>query len=215
MRPRIWAIARLELPLVILAGWAFAVANAAFVVFTSFAPTLLIERGRSEVQAGVLVSWASWATIGSITLSGYVLDRAGRATPWLVLATILTAATCLVLPLREPAWLWLVLWGVAVSPVVLGIMALPGEVLRAESRSTGFGLSSTMSYVGFALLPAVAGYLIDATGSTAAPLWFAGALFLSIAPTLLLFRWLQGRWTPGAETIEGAPGGSTSPAPST
>jgi MFS family permease len=115
------------------------------------------------------------------------------------------------LPLWEPAWLWIVLYGIAVAPVLLAIQALPGEVLPPASRATGFGVFYTLNYLGFATLPALAGYLLDRTGSTAAPLWFSGLLFLLIVPTLLLFRRLHGRTAPGAGKIEDAPPGSTSP----
>jgi hypothetical protein len=70
-------------------------------------------------------------------------------------------------------------------------MALPGQVLRAEQRHAGFGLFFTMNYLGFSLLPPVAGYLLDLTQSTAAPIWFGGLLYLAIVPTILLFRRLR------------------------
>jgi MFS family permease len=64
-------------------------------------------------------------------------------------------------------------------------------VLRPESRATGFGLFFTTNYVGFAVLPSVAGVLVDVTGSTAAPIWFCGAIFAAVVPLVLWFRWLQ------------------------
>ena len=48
----------------------------------------------------------------------------------------------------------------------------------------------------FALLPPVAGHLLDATRSTAAPLWFGAILWLAIIAALLLFRRLQHRAAP-------------------
>lgn len=192
-RPPLWTILPEELRLVVVAGIAWAIVNAAFVVCTSFTTPLLIQQGRSEAQAGVLASGASLVSIVSFALGGYVLDRAGRATAWPVLSAILTAGTCLALPIWEPAWPWIALFGVATAPVIVGIMALPGEVLRPESRGTGFGVFFTMNYIGFGLLPPVAGYLLDVTGSPAAPLWFGGLLYLSIVPFVLLFRRLQRR----------------------
>jgi hypothetical protein len=44
-----------------------------------------------------------------------------------------------------------------------------------------------------ALLVPAAGILRDASGSTGAPLWFAGALVLAATAVLLLFRLLQRR----------------------
>ena len=190
-RPAVLAIGRDELGPVLVAGVAFALVNAALVVFTSFAPTVLIERGRSETEAGVLASWTSWALMPSVMVAGYRLDRARHLFAWLVGSALVTAAACLALPLREPALLWIVLFGVASAPITVGSMALPGQVLRAEHRNAGFGVFFTMNYVGFSLLPPVAGYLLDATGSPAAPIWFSGLLYLAIVPSLLVFRRLR------------------------
>lgn len=193
---RLWVIDGRELRLVLVVGVVFALVNAALVIVTSFTPTLLIARGRTETGAGVLTSWASWALIPSVTLAGYLLDRAGRMTSWLMLSAGLTALTCLALPRWEPAWLWIVLFGIVSAPLTVGAMALPGRLLGADSRNTGFGLFFTMNYIGFGLLPPVAGSLLDLTASPAAPLQFAGALYLATVPAVLLFHRLQGRPAP-------------------
>ena len=184
-------LGREELGPVLVAGIAFALVNAALVIFTSFTPTLLIERGRSEAQAGVLASWTSWALVPSVMVAGYVLDRARNLYAWLVGSTLVTAVACFALPLGEPALAWIVLFGVASAPITVGSMALPGQVLRPEDRGWGFGLFFTMNYIGFSLFPPIAGYLLDLTGNRAAPIWFGGLLYLAIVPTVLLFHRLR------------------------
>jgi len=139
----------------------------------------------------VLTSWGSWVLIPTLVLAGLFLDRLGRVTAWLIGSAALSTAACLALPVLEPAWLWIVLFGVVFAPVVVGSMALPGEVLRPDTRATGFGLFFTTNYVGFAVLPAVAGFLVDLTGSSAAPIWFVAAIFAMVVPLVLWFRWLQ------------------------
>jgi predicted MFS family arabinose efflux permease len=195
---RFLAISTPELRLVLLAGIAFALVNAALVVYTSFTPTLLIERGRSETQAGVLASLTSWALIGTVVLAGYLLDRARHGTSWLALSAGLTAMVCLATPIIEPTWLWIVLFGIVSAPVTVGSMALPGQVLSPQSRNSGFGLFFTMNYLGFGLLPPVAGFLLDLTYDPATPLWFSGGLYVAILPCLLIFHWLRRR--PGRKT---------------
>ena len=186
----LWAISRREAGLVVLAGAAFSLLNAGLIIFTGFVPILLLRRGFSEVEAGLLTSWASWVMIPTLVLSGLFLDRAGRVTLWLIASAALSALTCVALPVLDPAWLWIVLFGVVFAPVVVGSMALPGEVLRPETRASGFGLFFTINYIGFATLPAVAGLLVDLTGSPTAPLWFTGAMFGAVVPLVLWFRWL-------------------------
>jgi predicted MFS family arabinose efflux permease len=192
-RPPLWVITPPELRLVLVAGAAFAVLNAAWVVFVSFTPTLLIARGLPAPAAAVLVSWASWCSIGAIVVAGYALDRLARPTRWIAFAAVVTAATCLAASLWEPALLWIVLFGIASAPTAVGVLALPSAVLNADSRRTGFGIFFTVNYVGFAALPALAGYLLDVTGSELAPLWLSGLLWLTLVASLALFRWLQGR----------------------
>jgi MFS family permease len=190
-RPRLWVISRHEVWLVSIAGAAFSLLNAGLIIFTSFTPALLIQRGLGEIQAGVLTSWTSWILMGTLPVAGVFLDRVRPVTVWLIASAALSALACLALPNVEPAWLWIMLFGVVFAPIVIGAMALPGEVLRPESRATGFGLFFTTNYVGFAVLPSVAGVLVDVTGSTAAPIWFCGAIFAAVVPLVLWFRWLQ------------------------
>ena len=190
-RPRLWVISRREAGLVLLAGASFSLLNAGLVIFTSFTPALLRQRGLDEVQASVLTSWASWLLIVTLPLVGYFLDRTKRLVTWLTLSAVLTALVCAALPSREPAWLWIALFGVMMAPMAVGAMALPGMVLRPETRATGFGLFFATNYVGFAVLPAVAGVLIDVTGSTDAALWFNAIIFVAFVPLVLWFRWLQ------------------------
>ena len=76
-------------------------------------------------------------------------------------------------------------------------MALPGEVLSPESRATGLGLYYTIYYTGTGILPAIAGWIQDTTGSTAMVIWFSAAC-LTLAPfSLLALRLLQRRWKLG------------------
>lgn len=192
----LWAISNRELGLVLWAGAAWMFLNTGFIVFMSFAPTLLINRGLSVAQAGLLVSWASWISIGSLPLGGYAVDRSGKPNALTVVGAIVTAVPCLMLPLAGPAVAWIVLFGLAFAAPTAAIVALPSEVLSPDSRSTGFGAFWAMYYIGMALIPPLAGHLLDATGSAAVPIWFGGLLWLMIIPTLFAFRLLQRCWAP-------------------
>lgn len=191
---RLWTISRREVNLVLLAGTAWMMINAAFVVFMSFTPTLLMSRGRSVARAGFLVSWVSLISVGSLPLAGWVLDRTRRSTWVIAGASVATALVSAAVPLSEPAWLWMVIYGAIFAPTT-GVVALPSEILRPESRSTGFGLFYTLYFLGMAVMPAVAGYLVDVTGSRTAPLWFGALLWISVVPAVVGFRLLQRRAT--------------------
>ena len=190
-RPRLWVLTTRELFLVVLSGASFSLLNAGIVIFASFVPALLLVRGLDEVQASQQTSWTSWVMMLALPAAGLFLDRARPVTVWLLASAALTAAVCAALVLVGPAWLWIVAFGIVLAPIAIGAMALPGEVLRPESRATGFGIYFTTNYIGFALLPAIAGLLLDLTGSATAPIWFCGLLFAAIVPTVLWFRWVQ------------------------
>jgi hypothetical protein len=53
------------------------------------------------------------------------------------------------------------------------------------------GLFFTWLYIGHAVLPPVAGWLQDVSGSAAMPFYFASGLALSIVPLFAAFRSLQ------------------------
>jgi MFS family permease len=190
-RPRLWGISRREASLMLIAGASFSLVNAGLVIFTSFTPALLLARGLDTVQAGVMTSWASWLMVGALPLSGYLIDRWKGLTWWLLGSAALSVLVCVAMPLFEPAWLWIALFGIVLAPTAVGAMALPGEVLRPETRGAGFGLFFTTNYAAFSILPAVAGVLVDLTGSTTAPLWFDAAIFGAFIPLVLWFRRVQ------------------------
>ena len=93
----------------------------------------------------------------------------------------------------NPVELWVILSAVLGFTVGM-VMALPGEVLSPQSRATGLGLYYTMYYIGTGILPAIAGWIQDISGSATYVIWFS-ATCLAIAPlSLLAFRILQYRW---------------------
>ncbi len=196
--PPLWSIRRRELWLILAGGAAWPLmSSGGYVVFSSYAPGLLIERGASHTAAALVVSLLSWLIIATIPLGGYLADRTGRSDLMFWGGCLAAAAAIAMVPLAGPVELWIILsavLGLTVGPV----MALPGEVLSPESRATGLGLFYTFYYLGTGALPALAGWLQDMTGSAAAVIWFS-ALCLLLAPfSLLAFRLLQRRGAPAA-----------------
>lgn len=167
-----------------------------YVLFMSFAPVLLISRGLGAAQAGFLVSLSAVVALGSVPLGGYLTDRTKKPNLFITLGAVGAAFACFMLPLGGYALAWILLFGLLRGACTGGIMALPAEVLRPGSRNAGFGLSSTVYFLGLTIIPPLAGWILDATQNHDAPLWFAVGLWLMIPLTLLLFRVLQRRWKP-------------------
>jgi predicted MFS family arabinose efflux permease len=189
---RWWRITGRETALTGVAGLAWATLNAGFILVLSFGPKLLVERGAAPTSANLVVSWASFLSIATVPLGGVLLDRIRRGDAVIALGLIGSAAACAGFILGGPSILWSTLVGLLVAPAA-GVVALPGQVLSPQSRSTGFGLFYTLFYVGMAIVPVVAGYLVDRGGGVAA-LWLAVLLWLLALPALWGFRALQRWW---------------------
>jgi MFS family permease len=187
-------INRPEITLTALAGLARGLFSTGYIVFMSFTPPLLIYQGMAAAKAGLLTSIAAALSIASVPLGGYLTDRTGKPNWFIAGGAIGAAAACVLTPYFAPAVLWIVLFGILRGGCTGGIMAMPGQVLRPESRRAGFAVASSAYFVCMAVFPAIAGYLLETTDAPAVPLWFAGALWLAILAQLATFRALQHRW---------------------
>ena len=188
---RWWQITGWEATLTAVVGLAWASLNAGFMLFLSFGPKLLLERGATPAGANLVIGWASLLSILTVPLGGMLLDRVRRRDALIAAGLGGSGAACAALALGGPAPLWSILAGILIAPVA-GVVAMPGEVLSPRSRNTGFGLFYTLFYAGMGLAAPVAGYLVDRGGGAAA-LWLAASLWLAALPALAAFRLRQGR----------------------
>jgi len=185
------SISRREAALACLAGTIWGVYNGAFSITFAFSPILLAGTGLTIGAAGSLVAVATWLSVASVQVGGLVAQRWGHRTALLLSGTVAWGVGLLLLP-TAPVPVLLAIGLVQGLPVGV-VMSLPAEALRPQSRATGMGLFYTALYVGHAALPPVAGWLLDLSGSAAAPLAFAGALVLCIVPLFAAFRAAQRR----------------------
>ena len=196
-RPRLWSIRPREFWIILAGGAAWPLmSTGGYVVFSSYAPIILVERGTLHTTASLVISLLSWLLIVIIPLGGYLTDRTGKKDVMFWGGCLTAAAAIAMVPIMDPVELWVVLSAVLGLTVGM-IMALPGEVLSPESRATGLGLYYTMYYIGTGILPVIAGWIQDAMDSAALVIWFSAAC-LAIAPfSLLSVRVLQIRWNRG------------------
>ncbi len=180
-----------EWRMAVIAGAIWAVYNVGFIALISFAPEFFVSRGYTLAQGSWIVSLLGWFLVPMIVLGGYLGARLGRSNLLMVAGFIVSAITAAALPfVSAPAACFLVIALAAGLPAGL-IMALPVEVLRAESRASGMGVYFTCYYGGMAVLPALAGRLRDSMGSTSAPVFFAAAMMVCALVLLGVFRALQ------------------------
>ncbi len=187
-------LSRREFGLVSLAAMVWAAFNAAYIVYLSFVPRLLVQGGFRPIEAAAIASLASWALIISGPLCGQAADRSGRPDMILYICLLVAVGALLLLPysvLAVPLCLALGLIGMAPAGV---IMALPGEALKVENRAFGMGIFFSWYFVVTSPAPIIGGWLYDMSGDANWPIYFAVALFMATAGFNMVFRLAQRSW---------------------
>jgi predicted MFS family arabinose efflux permease len=200
-----------EIGMVCLAGAIWALFNAAYTISISFVPLFLHSTGMAPALAASVVGVGLWVGIIAGPLGGMISDRLGRPTLFVATCVLIWGlGFTLVIPWADslPLLLALVALVSFVASLAPGpIVALAGEVLRPHVRSTGMGIFYTVLYAGIALGPVLAGFVSDATGNPAAPVYLIAVLSVLAVLVLGLFRGLQARGVPAA--VRAAPEGET------
>ena len=181
-------LTRREWLLVMTAGAMWGLYNVAYIVLISFAPELFTVRGWSFAEASSIVSLIGWVLIPSVPLSGFLIERFGRPTLFMIAGFAVTAAALIVLPFTDMPLAAFTVVALAVGVPAGLIMALPAQVLRPESRGSGMGVFFTCYFVAMGVLPGAAGLMRDISGSPATPALFAAAMVLLCMLALALFR---------------------------
>jgi predicted MFS family arabinose efflux permease len=178
---------------VIAAGIMWGSFNAGLVAYFSFAPSFLAGSGRMTLaQAGAMASVALWVGMVSIPFGGYLGQRIGRPNIIITVFCALAAAALALVAIGVPPFAACIVFGVAIGPLPGVITSLPARVLAPSQRASGLGVFYTCHFLLQASGPAVAGWIHDASGSTAAVL-FGAAMFLVPLPLLAVFEFLVSR----------------------
>ena len=181
---------------VIAAGVMWGSFNAGLVAYFSFVPSFLADGGRMTLaQAGALTSLALWVGMVSIPFGGYVVQRIGRPLVTIVVFCVLAATSLALIAAGVPPLLACIAFGVSIGPPPGVITSLPARVLAPAQRATGLGIFYTCHFLLQASGPAVAGWIHDAAGGSAAVL-FGAAMFLVPLPLLAVFEILAARLVP-------------------
>ncbi|SEB04161.1 CynX/NimT family MFS transporter [Rubrimonas cliftonensis] len=188
-----WGLPPREWGLVVLAGLAWGVFNAGYVVYLSFGPAMLEAQGMGALAAASIISVGSWLMILSGTACGWIADRFGRRDA--ILAVCMAAAVLALMLLSLPgaglaASLLFGLVGMAPAGV---IMALAGQAVAPERRAFGMGIFFTVYYAVMSASPPIAGWLLDRTEAPDGAILFGAALFALVLPAAVLFRFLGTR----------------------
>lgn len=119
--------------------------------------------------------------IVSVQAGGILVQRYGHADLLVNSSLAVLALTTIGLLSSSTPLPWVIASGLIAGLPAGVLSSLPGEVLRAELRSTGMGVFLTLLYAGQAFGPPIAGAIAVRTGSSAAPIWMATACVLAAA----------------------------------
>jgi MFS family permease len=176
---------------VVLSGCIWCLYNIALILPLSFGPEYLVTKGETLTSAGATVSIASWLIIPALPLGAVIAERIGRPVSTMVVTFIAIAVLIWMVPTTPFYVMIFASLGLVFGPAGGLIMALPTQVLSKENRAIGMGIFYTIYYAGMGVIPAIAGYALDATGNPAAPFILACIAILIAVPALMGFRIIQ------------------------
>ena len=180
-----------EWVLLLIASLSWAALNAAYVIYLSFGPRVLVAGGYSELSAAAIISLTSWVSLGSAALCGQIADRTGRFDLVLYVCLAVGALSLLALQATAYATAWSLILGlIGLAPAGI-IMALTGEAVARERRAFGIGVFLSSYYLIVAPAPAIAGRLFDITHWAFGPILFAAALMVLTGVANFAFRIAQ------------------------
>ena len=178
---------------VFLSGCVWCLYNIAFILPLSFGPEYLVTKGIALTSAGSTVSLASWLIIPALPMGAWIAERIGRPDLTIIATFVAAASLIWMIPISNFYIIIFAALGLVFGPAGGLIMALPSQVLSKENRAIGMGIFFTIYYLGMAILPVIAGYVQDFTGSPSAPFILAGISLLIAIATLVSFRMIQVR----------------------
>ncbi|MGE0723322.1 MAG: nitrate/nitrite transporter [Alphaproteobacteria bacterium] len=183
---------RREVALASLAGCAWLAYNAAFATFLAFVPAFLIGRDAGPAVAGAAAGAALWAGALFQPAGGIISDRAGSSGPAIRLGAAMVAGG-LAAAVAGGGSIVATIAGLAIAGIGFGlppsaIGRLVPIAVAPEKRGRAFGVFFTWSHVGLAATPAIAGALVEATGTADAAMVFAAVLSAAMIAFHRLFR---------------------------
>ncbi|MGN6572750.1 MAG: MFS transporter [Pseudolabrys sp.] len=181
-------LTRHELALSVLSGLVWSFYNMGLILVLAFGPAWLVAGGDTPAHASAVVSLVSWLLIVSVPLGASIADRAGHPMTTMLTFLALAAGAIALLPFAGGSPGLLAALGLIFGPPAGLIMALAGQSAAPERRALAMGVYFTVYYVGMGVVPGIAGFARDASGSAVAPIWLAAAMMVLTILSLFVFR---------------------------
>lgn len=168
------------------AGIVWGLYNVSLVIFVSAAPDLFLANGYTLANAGFITSLLGWVLVVVLPAGGWIAQRIGRPVTFTVASLVLVAGAAVALALSSQTVVSLVVLAVIFGLPAGLLLALPGELLAAESRAGGMGMFYLSFYAAMTGLPAVAGSMRSFGPPAAGPVLFGACMAIVAALGMLL-----------------------------
>lgn len=188
-------LSRGELMAMMVAGIIWATYNGCYMILAGFTPVYLASIGHSPHTAGLFASATTMASVVGVMVGGLYTRRIERPDRLIAGIAVLWAVLLVAAPLTNPAIMLVIAGFVGGIPAGL-ISAMPGQVLRPQTRGPGLGVFFTWLYVGFAVTPALGGWMADLLQRPEAPLYTGATLLLAALPLLAVFGVMRRKLIP-------------------
>ena len=146
--------------------------------FSAFVPLLLVERGLSVSQIGILTALLTLMALGVAPVWASLADALGRTKPFLIQATGIWLLSAFVLPhlFRFTQFLWVQTVLALFTPPAEGLLvAAVFQADPTQDRGAAYSAFALWGSLGWALGMASAGWIVNRTG-TASAFYYGGAL---------------------------------------
>lgn len=194
--PPRFRIGRQEAGWICLAGVIWALYNASYLSFLTYAPGVLDGRGVDPRSAGWMLALGNWLAIGAMPLGGLMADRLRAPGLIILIGGLLLVVAEVALAVAPMPLLAALAFGLFGGIPAAIIASLPGQVLQPASRSAGVGIFYIWFFAGGALLPPLGGLARDLTGALVAPMAVAAAFIVLALLLYGLFRIVLARAQP-------------------
>ncbi|MGH1591454.1 CynX/NimT family MFS transporter [Methylobacterium phyllosphaerae] len=168
------------------AGAVWGLYNVSLVIFVSAAPDLFLANGYTLATAGFITSVLGWVLVIVLPAGGWIAQRVARPVAFTVASLVLVAAAAVAMALSSETIVALVILAAIFGLPAGLLLALPGELLSADSRAGGMGMFYLSFYVSMTSLPAVAGLIRNVTHTVASPVLFGACMAMIAALGMLL-----------------------------
>lgn len=189
-------LSRGELMAMIVAGMIWAAYNGCYMILAGFTPVYLASIGLTPNTAGLFASATTMASVAGVMAGGLFTRRLTQPDRLIAATAILWAVLLVAAPFTNPAIMLVLAGFVGGIPAGL-ISAMPGQVLRPQTRGPGLGVFFTWLYIGFAAMPALGGWMADLLHRPEAPLYTGATLLIAALPLLVVFGMMRKKLAPG------------------